>query len=305
MKRFVKNIILFGTALLGFLFVCDAITTYAFHQKRTRVYAVWNDIMHMEINADVLIMGNSRAWGQYSPIILDSILGVNVYNLGFDGSSFERQLARYDIYRHYQSSKPNCIIQNVEYSTLGRTMGYEKEQFMPYMMYPFFRNRIMEVEPFNFAELYIPMYRYYMNNFYISFTSFDYVVTKGFYSEDIEWDGTQLNNVKPFEQYVDYSTYKLFINYIEQAKRDSIELIFVIAPIYKDVWTKVINMKEIHQMYYDLSMRYELPMLDYSNCYLSQDTTYFYNATHLNKTGSDLFSAQLAYDLDSLGIILK
>ena len=64
-------------------------------------------------------------------------------------------------------------------------------------------------------------------------------------------------------------------------------------------------MKEIHQMYYDLSMRYELPMLDYSNCYLSQDTTYFYNATHLNKTGSDLFSAQLAYDLDSLGIILK
>ena len=122
--------------------------------------------MHTDIDADVLIMGNSRAWCQYSPLILDSILGTNAYNLGLDGSCFDRQIARYDIYRHYQATKPKCIIQNVEYFTLGKTIGYEREQFMPYMMYPYFRQRICEVEPFKKLELYVPMYRYYKNNFY-------------------------------------------------------------------------------------------------------------------------------------------
>lgn len=31
--------------------------------------------------------------------------------------------------------------------------------------------------------------------------------------------------------------------------------------------------------------------------------TYFYNASHLNKNGSELFSIMLANDLDSLGIV--
>ena len=98
MKKFIKHLFIFGIALLCFLIECDAITTYAFHHKLTRKYAVWNDIMHSDIDADVLIMGNSRAWCQYSPLILDSILGTNAYNLGLDGSCFDRQIARYDIY---------------------------------------------------------------------------------------------------------------------------------------------------------------------------------------------------------------
>lgn len=303
MKKFLINICIFGSFLLGFLVVCDAIATYAFHHKQTRKYAVWNDILHNNIDADVLVMGNSRAWTQYSPAILDSLLGSNTYNLGFDGSSFERQYARYDIYRHYQHTQPKYIIQNIEYSTLGRTIGYEREQFMPYMMYPYFSHRLQDVEPFSFGELYLPMFRYYVNNFYDDYFKYDYIVTKGYFSDDIPWDGTKLDEVEPFKQQVDTCTRDLFIEYIHHTKRDSITLIFVIAPIYTAVWEKVINMDEIHQMYYDLSKLYNIPLLDYSKSSLSQDTTCFYNATHLNRKGSELFSIQLAHDLDSLNLI--
>lgn len=303
MKRFIKHIILFGVALLSFLIVCDAITTYAFHQKNTRKYAVWNDILHTNIDADVLIMGNSRAWCMYSPAILDSILGTNTYNIGFDGSCFDRQAARYDIYRHYQKTKPKCIIQNVEYFTLDKTYGYEREQFMPYMMYPYFRKRIQGAADFSFGELYIPMYRYYVNNFYDDYNQFDYVVNKGFYARDEKWDGSKLDDTEPYIQNVDSNTLNLFIDYIEQTKQECIRLVLVIAPSYKEVSNVVLNLDGIHQLYYELSEKYDIPLLDYSANYMARDTTYFYNASHLNKYGAELFSEQLAHDIDSLNII--
>ncbi len=303
MKRFIKNIIIFGVALFGFLIVCDAITTYAFHQKNTRKYAIWNDILHTDIDAEVLIMGNSRAWCMYSPAILDSILETNTYNIGFDGSCFDRQAARYDIYRHYQKAKPKCIIQNVEYFTLGKTEGYEREQFMPYMMYPYFRKRIQGAESFSFGELYIPMYRYYVNNFYEDYNKFDYVVNKGYYAREIGWDGSKLDDTEPYIQNVDSNSLHLFVDYIEHTKQEGIALVLVIAPSLKEVSKVVLNMDEIHQLFYDLSKKYDIPLLDYSDSYISQDTIYFYNASHLNKEGAELFSIQLAHDIDSLNLI--
>ena len=72
----------------------------------------------------------------------------------------------------------------------------------------------------------------------------------------------------------------------------------------EDFFTKqLLALDEIHQIYYNLSKQYDIPLLDYSDCYLSQDTAYFYNATHLNKLGAEIFSAQLAHDVYSLGII--
>lgn len=303
MKRFLKNILIFSIALLGLLVAEDAATTYAFHKKTTRKYVVWNDIVHNNINADLIILGNSRAWCQYSPQILDSVLGTTSYNIGIDGSCFNRQLARYELYRHYIPNAPKYIIQNVEFFTLGHTEGYEREQFMPYLIYPYFRERICQIEPFSFGELYIPMYRYYVNNVYDEYTKYDFPVVKGYLGEDNKWDGSKLNETEPYIQEVDTNSLKMFIDYIEGLQEENIKLILVFAPIYKDGLSKVLNLEEIHCLYYDLANKYNLPILDYANCWLSQDTTYFYNATHLNKQGAELFSTKLAHDIDSLGII--
>ena len=303
MKRFLKNILIFSIALLGLLVAEDAATTYAFHKKTTRKYVVWNDIVHNNINADLIILGNSRAWCQYSPQIFDSVLGTTSYNIGIDGSCFNRQLARYELYRHYIPNAPKYIIQNVEFFTLGHTEGYEREQFMPYLIYPYFRERICQIEPFSFGELYIPMYRYYVNNVYDEYTKYDFPVVKGYLGEDNKWDGSKLNETEPYIQEVDTNSLKMFIDYIEGLQEENIKLILVFAPIYKDGLSKVLNLEEIHCLYYDLANKYNLPILDYANCWLSQDTTYFYNATHLNKQGAELFSTKLAHDIDSLGII--
>ena len=302
MKKFVVHIVYFSIALWIILAIVDAVVTYKFHQIETRKYGVWNAIMHQDLNADLLVMGNSRAWGMYSTYILDSVLKVNSYNIGIDGSAFNRQKVRYDVYRHYQQ-KPKIILQNVEYFTLNRTTGYEHEQFMPYLMHPYFRKCICREESFSFGELYIPMYRYYVNNVYDEYTKFDYSVYKGYGGEDKDWDGTELAKLQPYYQVVDTATYGSFVDYIEQAKKEDIQLVFVFAPVYIKAKEAIINSDSIKNIYTSLSEQYDIPFLDFSDCYISYDTTYFYNAMHLNRQGAELFSTHLAQDIDSLGLL--
>ena len=68
---------------------------------------------------------------------------------------------------------------------------------MPYLIYPYFRERICQIEPFSFGELYIPMYRYYVNNVYDEYTKYDFPVVKGYLGEDNKWDGSKLNETEP------------------------------------------------------------------------------------------------------------
>ncbi len=306
MKKFLLHILVFVTILLSLLIVEDIMVTSGYHSKETRKYGVWNEILHTNINADLLIMGNSRAWCQYSPQIFDSILRINAYNIGLDGSAFNRQKARYDIYRHYQKIKPRYIIQNVEFFTLGGyTIGYEREQFMPYLTYPFYRNRIKKEEPFSFGELYLPMYRYYKNNVYDDITKYDYIIQKGYYGREIEWDDSKLKSTKPYNENIDSTLLQLFTDYIEELQSDNIVPILVSAPVFIGATNVVLNIDEINNLYRQIAEQYNILFLDYSKIPLSRDTSYFYNATHMNRKGAELFSTQLANDLDSLGIISR
>ena len=44
-------------------------------------------------------------------------------------------------------------------------------------------------------------------------------------------------------------------------------------------------------------------LINYWNHSVVQDSTYFYNSTHLNKNGANIISDRLAHDLDSLNLI--
>jgi hypothetical protein len=48
-----------------------------------------------------------------------------------------------------------------------------------------------------------------------------------------------------------------------------------------------------------------VPFLDYSDHPISHDRANFYNASHLNRMGSEGFSRVLAHDLGRLGIIRR
>ena len=149
------------------------------------------------------------------------------------------------------------------------------------------------------------MYRYFVNNVYDDYTKFDDRLYKGYYAEDIAWEAPSIEAIQPYYAEVDSITLQTFRNYIAETKREGIHLILVSAPVYARAPQIVLNENEIFQLYVSLANQYDIPLLDYRNMSICGDTLYFHNVTHLNRKGAEIFSAQLAHDLDSLGLIKR
>lgn len=307
MKRFLQVILIVLSVLIIVSIPFDfAFSNYLTHSK-ARKYVGWNDIIYDSINADLLVLGSSRAWVQYNTYIMDSILNINSYNLGIDGSALNRQMLRYKIYEHYQKQHPKAVIINVDYmSTLGNTIGYEREQFFPYLLNNrFTREEMWKTEPFSFGELYLPMFRYYKRSVYSTFLESDKDTTlyKGFEGKDRDWDGSKFLEVETIHFGKNQTTERMFDAFLGQLKKQNIKVVFVGAPIYIGLTNKVDNLPEFYETFQYYSDKHQIPMLDYTYYYLSYDTAYFYNATHLNKTGAELFTTKLCHDVDSLGLL--
>lgn len=318
MKRFLKTILL----LLGILFVLNAVLdvgfTHSFRHSRSMMYNAWNRIIYDTIDADVLVMGSSRAWVQYDPRIMDSLLSVNSYNLGLNGSHVRRQIVKYKVYCHYQQKKPSLLIVNLDYygnwGKDGGEGGYQREQYFPYLANPYMRKLIREQEPFGIGELYVPMYRYYSQGI---LTVFDEITGinaeddrehwyKGYYSGmPQEWDGSRLADIETIHFEPLPEVVEKFDAFLSELQKDDVNVIFVCSPIYFGTTEKVDNLSDFYDFRDHFSEKYGISVLDYFQAPFCYDTAYFYNATHLNKTGAELFTTKLCHDLDSLGIISK
>jgi len=305
MKNFLVILVIFGTGLLGLAFVAEYIITKRLQKSTSRMLVVWNEMYSGNLQHDVLIMGGSRAWTQYSPQILDSILGIDAYNLGIDGSHFNRQILRYDTYRRF-NAKPKAIIQNIDFATLGLTYGLEREQFFPYFFDDTLVMASSTYEKFNILEKYLPAYRYIGYSGIIQEgikLAGDYAnMKKGYSGVDRPWDGTFFRGVTGVDHGQDSLILSLFDQYLAKACSENIRVIFVHAPMYIGVTNKLKDVEGMFHMFDSFAQKYNIPILNYNYDPMSYDSLSFYNATHLNRKSAELFSVKLAHDIDSLGI---
>ena len=303
MKRFLINILVFAILSLIALFVTDCICSKQLRSMDTLPYAVWSDIIEDRADSDVLVMGNSRAWTSYSPVILDSILGCKTYNLGIDGSAFNRQCMRYEAWRHYYP-KPKMIIQNIDYFSLSDwTTGYMDYQFFPFFSNRYIREAAFSVESFSFAQKYLPMYRYTRFGLRKMLTSENYPMFRGYHGVEKEWDGRAYQAMDSFHFSYQEDALQLFSQSLAKWRDEGIMVVLVFAPMYSGVTSRIDNIEEMYGLFQDLSRKYNTPILDFGYDSMCSDTTLFYNATHLNKRGGELFSRKLALSIDTLSLL--
>ena len=111
MKKFLVRLGVWLLILVVVAVAVDAMVTTGLRKVDTRKYAVWNDIHKGGIDADLLVVGPSQAWCSYNTYVMDSMLGLNSYNLGIDGHSLHFQLIRYKTYRRF-NPKPKEVLLN-------------------------------------------------------------------------------------------------------------------------------------------------------------------------------------------------
>ena len=102
---------------------------------------------------------------------------------------------------------------------------------------------------------------------------------------------------------IDISMVKLFDDFLTEQAYLATRVIFVYSPIYHGVIDKCPDIDKMYEMYDSIAIKYHIPILNYIEMPICYDTTYFYNTTHLNRQGAEIFTTQLAHDIDSLKLI--
>ena len=274
-------------------------------------YEVWNDIYNTKINCDIAVYGSSRAWVQIDPEIIEDILDKEVYNFGIDGHNFRIQYLRHLEFLKL-NKKPKHILLSVDVFTLEKRKDlYQKEQFLPYMLWDKnIRTFTSNYQGFSTADYYIPFLRYVGNN-----KVFKEVKTmmlkkdtalyrnKGYRGIDKKWElsvdsilaGEQKYKIKFHKE-----TISLFEQFIMECLKNNITLTLVYAPEFIKGQNFVSNREEAMEYYRNISKKYELNFLDYSQDDLSFRKNLFYNTSHLNRVGAQLFSRKLAQDFKKI-----
>lgn len=147
-------------------------------------------------------------------------------------------------------------------------------------------------------EKYIPYYRYIGINLH----DWDAGLYKGYCGQNKAWDGSMFSQMDTVQVSSDSSMLRLFDDFLTEQAHLGTRVILVYSPIYHGVIDKCPDIDKMYAMYNSLAIKHHLSILNYIEMPLCYDTAYFYNATHLNRQGAEIFTTHLAQDLDSMGI---
>ncbi|GAA3759390.1 hypothetical protein GCM10022423_07830 [Flavobacterium ginsengiterrae] len=265
-----------------------------------------NDIYNSKANCDIAIYGSSRAWVHIDPKIIRDSLSLSVYNFGNDGHSFDLQYLRHlEFLKH--NNKPKTIILSTDIFSLQKTDGlYEADQYLPYMLWnKNIKKYTSSYISYNSWDYCIPLVRYIGKtivlkkslNYFMNGIPENQLRYKGFLAMDREWsaDFERLKaKQKSYKVQLNKNYKNLLEVFIKECKGMEINLIFVYTPEYIEGQKFISNRKEVVGIYKEFSKRYNLSFYDYSNDEICYDKTLFYNATHLNSKGADIFTKKFA-----------
>lgn len=267
------------------------------HDKRLEL------VINNKLDKDVLIIGSSRALNGICPKTIEQITGFASYNLGVSGTNIVFHETILDLVLNSKNI-PKTILYTVDDpATLYKfddLVIYKQEELYPYV-YNDFVNRIVsnKLEKENWVTTISLSYR---NN--VNFMSAIKYLARGH-----EAIAPEINNIDDFGsnlmegfqmgmedmKYLEEYPYSLsledklysstLMNIISKCKKNNIQLILAIPPVYYTPSRKF--NERIKQL-----ANNQCIVLDYSNEFT--ENKMFYNYGHLNKNGAIKFSEILS-----------
>lgn len=313
MKRFLLTI---GCWTAAILIVCVALNPVidsglrkmnAYNKTQTTI----DELLSDTINADILIMGNSRALCSYNPAIISESLHKKTYNIGVSGQPFGISYLRYRLYRQHNNA-PQILIINMDNNELEMySSDFGREQYYPYFRLPFVRSYLRSLG-FSWRDLYMPLYKYHGDYKLIGYSLLSLAGcyplpyaqhTSGYYNANSNFDiaglREELRQNDSIQPVIEQDAVDLLSRFLQELSQEGIQPVFVYAPQY-DLLRTHLQMKECRQVYRSLAAENHIPVLDYSGIEWSNDSAFFYNANHVNRQGAALFTVRLAHDIDSI-----
>ncbi|MBQ7381992.1 MAG: hypothetical protein IJV61_03080 [Paludibacteraceae bacterium] len=304
MRQFIIKIAIFGVVLYGLAWALDYTISTGLYQMEDYRFMSWNEMQKGDINADILIMGNSRALSHFEPWTIDSITGMSCYNLGIGGYPINVETMKYHTYRLY-NRKPQIIILQVDYLTLRCEQTphqHQSEQFLPLIYDKRIHPELRRVG-YTWLDLYCPLYRYWgyqvviKNGLMESMGVKHYVnepSRQGMHYETAKWNGTELAKMDTIHAEFDEDGRRYFEAFMQHCADEDIKVLLVNSPQYIGAIKKTMGREVVNAYYDSIAAVYHTRYWNYEHHKLCKDTTNFAVSVHMNSEATHRFSIEFA-----------
>lgn len=308
MKKFLLRILWFFLPVVVLAYPLDWFISQ--NLRKSNAFAVkelpvWNALFSGQLRTDIAIYGSSRAWLQIDSPMMERELGKPTYNFGINAHNFWLQYLRHRMLCD-QNQNPKLIIQTLDIHTLMKNKDLvNSEQFLPYMLWNSKIRKWTEgYNGFSIFDYQIPLVRYYAKiqalrearSMWLHPERNKPQRIQGYMGRDISWNGDferAVGKLKHYEVRPEAPSIALFEGFLKECRDSNIKVVLVYTPEYIEGQKLMHNRAGIIQMYREISAKYGIPFYDYSSHSLSMQKKYFYNTTHLNKTGAELLTKDL------------
>lgn len=318
MRKFLIKTSAFILILWGLAWGLDYVISKGLLQMEDYRFMSWNEMQQGDINADIVIMGNSRGFSHFEPWTIDSICNVSTYCLGLGGYSITVEVLKYNNYCLH-NNKPKLIIQQIDYYTLRNDSAphqHESEQYLPLIWDSRIHNDLLRVGYIP-MDLYFPLYRYWGYQMVIKNGIFEFLGLKhyvinpsrrGHHYERGEWNGTELSMMDTIYANFNPQGKDFFEQYMQACYDDSIKVILVNSPTYIGSTKKTKGLEYVNAYFDSIATAYNTVYWNYTENYdLCNDTNNFCVSVHMNPVATHEFSVDFANDLkvylDSVGLM--
>jgi len=287
------------------LVVADFLLSRRMQNVQTVGMEIWKDIMEGNANADIVILGNSRAFDACNREILDSLTGHRAYNLASIGNPFIIQRFRYKMYREY-NRKPQMIIQFVDEFSLGTTISlYEPFQYYPWMWRkPFLREMLtMPADRPWLLHAIIPFQRYRGSRPWNLFFQRHEFIQDGFKENELSRNRGFQRVTKQHDFVYLKKTDDLLRDFLRRSSKEGIQVVFVLVPYHDSFRFKDGEKEKMRQYFEDVASESGIPIFDGATLEIVHDSTLYLDSEHLNMKGAKVFSDSLARYLTRHGLI--
>lgn len=307
MKRFLIKTILFLSIVYGLAWGVDCVISKGLLKMEDYRFMSWNDMLNDTIEADVVILGNSRGFSHFEPWTIDSICGLSTYCLGLGGYPINVELLKYNCFRLY--NKPRYIIHQVDYMTMKMLQAphqHQSEQFLPLIYDKTMRGELRRVG-YTWKDLYIPLYRYWGYQMVIKNGLLEGLGVKHYVSDPSRmghhfergtWNGAELAQMDTIVATMDSAALCEFEKYMRRCHEEGIRVVLVNSPTYIGATNKTKGLDRVNAYFDSIASAYNTVYWNYNENYdLCNDTANFCVSVHMNPEATHEFSVDFARDL--------
>lgn len=241
--------------------------------------------------AELLVFGSSRARRHYDTHILHDSLNMSVFNCGYNSMGIRFFYPR--LCQILERHTPKMIIYDI--TPLYDFQQLDDKKVTLNKLKPFFHHKdtyrmMLATDKIEWLKSHSATYRYHGElSKYIADND----------NKELFIDGyAPLNGIndvtakKHTTSAVDNEKLRLLQNFIETCKSHNIRLVFVISPYYLN------DMQDASASLKALANKYSIPVLDhfYDSNFVN-DSTLYWDPSHLNSTGAKKFTEMIASEL--------